>query len=86
MIGVLIGLAVAWRFVRALRSGIGVDLSGVTIRSTIGRTQRARWDEVIRFELIPRRDYFAVAVICGDGRQLFSSGCLSRRWSKNSGF
>jgi hypothetical protein len=50
VVGVLIGLAVAWRFVRALRSGIGVDLSGVTVRSAIGRTQRARWDEVIRFD------------------------------------
>ena len=85
VIGVLIGLTVAWRFVRALRSGIEVDPSGVTVRSTIGRTRRARWGEVIRFEPISRRDYLAVAVICSDGRRLFSSGCLFRRWGKNSG-
>lgn len=83
VVGVLIALAVAGRFVRALRSGIGVDLSGVTVRSTIGRTQRARWDEVTRFEPVPRRDYFAVTVVCSDGRRLLSSGCLFWRWGKN---
>lgn len=46
VLGGLIGLAVAWRFVRALRSGIDIDLNGVTVRSTIGPTRRARWDEV----------------------------------------
>jgi Bacterial PH domain len=85
VLGGLIGLAVAWRFVRALRSGIEVDRNGVTVRSTIGRARRVRWDEIIRFEPVQRRDYFAVAVACRDGQRLFSSGCLFRRWGKNSG-
>jgi cytochrome c biogenesis protein CcdA len=85
VIGGLLGLAAAWRFARALRSGIEVDRNGVTARSTIGRIQRARWDEVIRFEPVLRRDFFAIALVCSDGRRLFSSGCLFRRWSKNSG-
>jgi hypothetical protein len=36
--------------IAGLRSGIGVDADGVTVRNLLGRSRHVPWDEVIRFD------------------------------------
>jgi Bacterial PH domain len=85
VVGALLGLAVAWRFVRALRAGIGADAGGLTIRSVFGPTRTLPWSDIRGFELVRSQGGTSVAVVCRDGRRLFSSGCTFVRWPGNWG-
>jgi hypothetical protein len=68
------------------RAGIKVDADRVTVRNSVGASQRVPWPQVIRFEVrqgsgaqgrhgsIPSR----VRVVCGDRKPIDSYGCSAR--------
>jgi hypothetical protein len=91
-LGALLAAAAAWVLAAGVRSGIGVEAGGVTVRSALGRSRRVPWPDVVGFQAIRAplwdlapRGTRAIAVVCADGRLLTTAGCYCVRWTRKSG-
>lgn len=99
--GLVVVVPAAVLLILLMRSGIGVNSDGVTVRGVQGRSRHVPWHEVVRFDVDTRslvNQYGTgtvnyVTVVCRDGSSLRTMGCrfsmLDRRgsfWSARKGF
>jgi hypothetical protein len=68
-------LAVAWGCIRAVRTDLRFDDSGVTVRN-FWRTRKLSWDEVSCFA-DGGKDWWALKIVRRDGRSIEATGTTS---------
>ncbi len=77
---VLVVVAIVGFGQHAVRAGIDVDETGLTVRGFVGRPQTVAWSEVEGFEFRPYAGGGVyVAALLTDGRQLTTRGLIFKR-------
>ncbi len=79
-IGAVLAVGGAYLLAQCFKAGIGVGTRGVTVRSTLGRSQWVPWPEVEGFQPFEPKSWrggaHLVLVVCRTRKPLRTGGCI----------